>query len=357
MKNLLKYIVGLLLFTGASAQAESEMVALPPSFCVQNFNAYGPIYALNLKARTEILSRELLTRDSCDVIHLQEVWNESHIDQLEDLLKRRYLMSMPNRESRIGLMSLFQFELGEQETHNFVVNDEGGFLDTIRSVFKVKKAFHVVKADPRLLDEQMYFVNTHLHPTSQAIRVTQLVDILEWRLQHQDLKMILSGDLNANPQDLERGLALVLLGTRDGLYESVGDYPKGLCTYCVVNPTGWKMSDQVFDYILYSNIGEAQSSLFVQSAAINLKGTPRKPLSDHYGVKIEFGYKKNLIPQTRDSQNMRRETAVLYISQALRVLEKEKKAEFKPYQEKLTQYRDQLFSGEGTFSNYFEKFR
>ncbi|MNJ94643.1 Endonuclease/Exonuclease/phosphatase family protein [compost metagenome] len=354
---LLKALTLVAVFAVSQSYAQPEMASLPSGFCLQNFNAYGPIYAADVKARTEALSRELTSRSACDVIHLQEVWNKSHINQLEAELSNRYLMSTPNKEARIGLMSLFQSDMGEERTYTFHVNNEDGALDRVRELLNVKKAFHVVRADPRYLDEQIYFVNTHLHPTSSAVRVTQLIELLAWRLAHQDLKMVLSGDLNADPDSLERGLALTLLGARDGLYEHVGDYPKGLCTYCAWNPRGWLFTDRVFDYVLFSNVGASETNLVVKSAQINLRGTPGQPLSDHYGVRIDFEFKKERLAQDRDTQNIRRETAAMYLNRALKVLEEENLKAFRPYIAKIKILRSQLMSGEGEFAEYFEKFR
>src|SRR5690606_29174375 len=105
-------------------------------------------------------------------------------------------------------------------------------------------------------------------------------------------------------------------------------------------------------------IGEASTSLSVQSAQINLKGTPRRPLSDHYGVRVQFAYHKNQEPQgqTRDSYNWRKETTVRYLTQAIQTLKNEEFEGFEAYTAVLANYRDQLIHGDGPFAEYFEKF-
>ena len=157
------------------------------SFCMQNFNAYGPVYAPSVVSRTARMNYEVLQMPQCDVVQLQEVWNKGQIDQVTEDLSSSYHISAPNRAQKIGVMSLFQGLIQKTETHLFKVNSDGGFLDGARETFNVKKAFHVVKADLPRLSESMYFMNAHLHPTSQAVRLTQILDLLDWRLQNQDL--------------------------------------------------------------------------------------------------------------------------------------------------------------------------
>ncbi|HWU42355.1 MAG TPA: hypothetical protein VN132_02920, partial [Bdellovibrio sp.] len=79
----------------------------PAQFCMQSFNAYGPAYARDIHERTQWIAAELQARPRCDVIQLQEVWNNDQIDQVEEPLKPFYEISDPNRKERIGVMSLF----------------------------------------------------------------------------------------------------------------------------------------------------------------------------------------------------------------------------------------------------------
>lgn len=182
----------------------------PPRFCLQNFNAYGPIYASGIAERTSRMNSELQGIPKCEVVHLQEVWNAPQIRQIEQDLKHQYSISAPNKDQRIGLMSLFMGDVVATDTRSFQVNNEGGVMDGIRDALNVKKAFHVVRAEFFGIDEQFYFVNTHLHPSSEVVRVTQLLDLLDWRLRHQDAKLLLSGDFNADVNSLERELVIQL---------------------------------------------------------------------------------------------------------------------------------------------------
>ena len=327
----------------------------PPQFCLQNFNAYGPMYATNVAARTDRWTAELQVKPACAVVHLQEVWNSSHITQVEDALKFKYQITTPNRLARIGLMSLFRGEVLKQETFNFNVNNEGGFLDGIRDNFGVKKAFHVVTARVESLGEDIYFLNTHLHPTSSLVRITQLIDLLNWRLLNQDRKMILSGDFNANFDTLEHSFVTSLLQVGDSLPLARGGYAPGTCTYCRENPLSWLSDDRVFDYIFFSNVGTAPTELKVVGGDINLRGTARSPLSDHYGLRIQFSLEPAQASVNFFEQEERRQRAIAVLTSAALILKDEKRVEFDLYKNELLSLAQQLETRQGVFADYFMK--
>lgn len=245
-------IVGLLISVSSYAQAPLSGV----QFCMQSFNAYGPLYALNIEERTESMILELQALPRCEVVQFQEVWNDSQIDQVENSLHVIYEMSTPNRQEKIGVMSLFMGNILTADTRDFKINSDGNLLDRARSIFNVKKAFHVVRASLPGVPEELYFMNTHLHPTSTSVRLTQILDILEWRLGHQDTKLLLSGDFNGDQVSLERAVIMFLLGMHDSLVETYGGkYPESVCTYCAANPLSWLPDDHILDYIFFSNAG------------------------------------------------------------------------------------------------------
>lgn len=349
----------LLSFAGAFAHAEPVWQSddSAPQFCLQNFNAYGPMYALNVKARTERWTAELQAKPACAVVHLQEVWNTSHIKMVEHELSDLYRVSSPNRQARIGIMSLFKGDILKTETFSFRVNNEGGLLDGVREAFNVKKAFHVVTARVDNLGEDIYFINTHLHPMSSSVRLTQLIDLLNWRLQNQNHKMILSGDFNATFNTLEHTFVTSLLQVGDSLEIAEGGYRPGICTYCKDNRLGWLSDDRVLDYVFFSNVGSAETELKVVNGKVNLRGTPKNPLSDHYGLRIEFV----LAPKNPQvdflTQELRRQKAMNVLTQAAKILSHEKGDEFAPYKKELLQLVKQLESHQGVFADYFAKSR
>lgn len=358
--KLKAWILGSALVMSVQAFAESYWAPdpRPPRFCLQNFNAYGPIYAKDIEGRTERMTGLLQAIPKCEVVHLQEVWNEPQIDLIERNLKRQYSISAPNRDSRIGVMSLVMGDIKGTQTQAFDVNNEGGVLDSVREALNVRKAFHVVKAGFFGIDEDFYFINTHLHPSSPAVRVTQVLDILKWRLQHQDMKMLLSGDFNANVGSLERALVLATLGTRDAMEDAMGGYPKkGYCTYCAGNPRGWMLTDQVFDYIFYSNIGESSTTLRVESGEVNMRGTQREPLSDHYGVRVQFSVDPNRSSTNELGLELRKSYALQNLAKAERLLAQQEEPEFRPYVQLLKELQSQLQGKSGEFYRYFVNFR
>ena len=327
-------VVSFLVLSVQTAWATSywENSNQPPQFCFQNFNAYGPLYASGRTERTQGILGHLKARPKCDIIQLQEVWMESHINHIEESLKDQYSFSSPNRDSRIGIMDLVMGDILSRETFTFAVNNSGSVLDRARSVASVDKAFHVLRLKLPAIDEEFYVINTHLHPSSQAVRLTQILDLLRWRLQNQNFKVILSGDFNSDPQDLERRLLMSVVGLKDAMAESFtnGNYPADFCTYCKTNPLSWLPSDHVFDYIFYSNAGTAETSLKLASAEVNLKGSPKKPLSDHYGIRAYFTVEDG--KSSAELNLSQREQALKSLKKTIEVLDQESGKQWQPYQ-------------------------
>lgn len=328
-------VATLVVLSAQTALASSywETSDQPPQFCFQNFNAYGPLYASGRNERTEGILGHLKARPKCDIVQLQEVWMESHIDHIERSLREQYSFSSPNRDSRIGIMDLVMGDILSRETFTFAVNNSGSVLDRARSVASVDKAFHVLRVQLPAIDEEFYVINTHLHPSSQAVRLTQILDLLRWRLQNQNLKMILSGDFNSDPQDLERRLLMSVVGLRDAMADSFPNatYPAEFCTYCKSNPLSWLPSDHVFDYIFYSNAGSANTSLKLSSAEVNLKGSSQKPLSDHYGIRAYFHVENGKAPAA-ELNPVQKKLALESLAQAIEILDQESGKQWQPYQ-------------------------
>jgi|GEM_PF-1631217 len=356
---LSKLLIAGTLLLGLHAQAEQYWQAdpRPPRFCLQNFNAYGPLYASSIVERTQRFTGYLQGIPKCDVVHLQEVWNDSHIDQVERNLKHQYNISAPNRDARIGVMSLFMGDIRGRQTVNFNVNNEGGVLDTVRKALDVKKAYHIVRANFFGIDEDFFFMNTHLHPSSAAVRITQILDILQWRMKHQQLKLLLSGDFNADIDSAERRLLMLTLGTHDAMEEYLGSYPQGYCTYCSGNPLGWMLTDHTFDYIFFSNVGESGTTLKAVEGEVNMRGSPRKPWSDHFGVRVQFSVEPETSAINADALEKRRTQAIEALAVADYILKQETGPEFGPYQTLVNNLAQQLKNRQGDFNTYFEKFR
>ncbi|MFM6927515.1 MAG: endonuclease/exonuclease/phosphatase family protein [Bdellovibrio sp.] len=342
-----------------SARAEGGAVIIPEpaQFCMQTYNAYGPLYAPATRERMSWIGALLIGMPRCSVIQLQEVWNNSNIDQIENSFKHQYSVSSPNRGQRIGVMSIFDSDIKSTETVTFKVNSEGGLLDKIRKALDVKKAFHVVRTELFAMNEEFYFINVHLHPNSQAVRLTQILDMLNWRLQHQDLKVLMSGDFNADESSFDREFMMATMGLHDTFQESLGGrYPDSLCTYCANNPHSWRLDNHVLDYIFVSNIGGADTHLKVQRGEINMRGPLREPLSDHYGVRVYFTLESGQKLLLQDQQGAQRNAMMAMLDHAVSVFSAQKAPEFAPYGQKAKALKQQLLDKQGDFNAYLEKF-
>lgn len=356
MRGLIVCWFSLLLSLGAQAQWSLETDPSAPKFCLQNFNAYGPIYAQRVAERTSRMISELGASPSCEVVHLQEVWNSGQTAQIENGLKHRYHMSSPNKTAKIGLMTMVSGKLRDQQTFEFKVNHEGGVLDGIRKIFRVRKAFHIAKAQVGDLQESIYFLNTHLHPSSPSVRIAQLLDILNWRLKNHDLKWILSGDFNADVATFERRFVLAVLGVHDSMEQYLGHYPQEFCTYCRTNPLSWLRTNRVFDYIFYSNIGSSQTQLRAVDGRVNLRGTPQRPLSDHYGVQMHFALEPAVSIFSEQVYESRKMKTLQVIEVAQSILESQTDAEFQPYKDQLVDMARQLKTRRGPYFDYYARF-
>lgn len=307
------------------------------SFCLQNFNLYGPVYALDIELRTRATAGTLLREQTpCHIIQFQEVWNQGHIEQVHRLFNTHYLIDSPNRRERIGLMTLSRWPLLSSSTEFFKLNHEGGLLDSLRAMANVRKAFHINEVrlpseEPHTPDEIVYLINTHLHPTSQALRITQIIDLAKWRQENLDKKMIITGDFNAHHDSLEHQLVQDLLNVHDSAKVYFGDYPNDFCTYCRANPRSWKFSDEVLDYVWFSNQGGSPRKLKVSKVERNLTGIGKFTLSDHYGVRVLFTWEPSENWRSEVSQPAKISTASALT--AAQLLKKTKNKDFHPYVE------------------------
>lgn len=269
------------------------------AFCVQSYNTYGPAYALNTSHRTAEMIRRLRSMPSCEVIQFQEVWSPSQAHQfLQDLHPEYSIVSSPNLKFRIGLMGFYQGYSLDSQTHIFPLNQDGGLLDGFRGVFSVKKGFQVESLYVGDSREPLFFINTHLHPTSAPVRLAQILEIYHWRRAHTQQKVILTGDFNFELNSLERRVVMGLVGLQDSGEVVFQGYPPQLCTYCEENPLRWLRGNHVFDYVFYSNQGgDEQQKLKPKSAEVNFKSDREGYLSDHYGLRVQFEWENGMIPK------------------------------------------------------------
>lgn len=319
------------------------------ALCIQNFNAYGPIYASKVTKRTLLTTQELL-RNPCEVVHLQEVWNESQINLFAKGLGQAYQVSAPNREMRIGLMSFVQSPILKTETYSFRLNSDSGVLDTIRSIANVRKAFHVVTIKDQ--GRELKLVNTHLHPSSSAVRLTQLMDILFWRLNNMESDWVVSGDINAGIDSLELQFLQDVLQVKDaGKTYFGGSYPADFCTYCQRNPLGWLTEDRTFDYVFLGLGVYSPLRWNVFDFRVNLEMVGDTYLSDHFGVRVVADRRDQIYRKIRVDFDSGRVLRTLVDAEQL--LLREKKPEYQMFIEHLRELQKQILKKRGLYYNYW----
>lgn len=258
-------------------------------FCLQSFNAFGPLYATETEDRFSAFLNEL-NSEKCDIIQLQEVWSPKQVSWVEDALSGQYRSFSPNKKSRIGIMSLSFQDITPVHLQKFRVNNSGGLFDNIRELANIKKAFAVAKTKVSNSNEEIYVLNTHLHHMDTPIRLSQLLEILDWRLKNQELKIVMNGDFNANPGSIEIRFIEHVLKMKDSFITLKGKYPEDFCTYCADNPRAFGKGNHVFDYIFYSNFSSKHpnTDLYPIYTERNLMGKDSWSYSDHYGMKAKF---------------------------------------------------------------------
>ena len=266
------------------AQADSG------NFCAQTFNVYATAYASGVSDRLERLASEL-TRTPCDAIQFQEFWRLNDYTDFRNNLRSARMETVQadtlrNDGKKIGLASAFSGRITKAVSRRFMVNNEGGLLDGARSVLGVEKGYSMIEA--RLNNSiPVLFLNLHTHPTEEINRVAQVSQLALAYLRdygNSQLPVILTGDLNSTPADLEVKIFQDLLLFRDSYLEANGSYGKK-CTYCADNPLSWKSDDSVIDFVLLKNSPSVKLSAL--SSQINLQGEEGDPLSDHYGVRSQ----------------------------------------------------------------------
>ncbi|QDK45122.1 hypothetical protein DOM22_08110 [Bdellovibrio sp. ZAP7] len=267
--------------------------SLSQAICIQTFNTYGPLYAPNIASRSEALSKEILTAP-CDVIHFQEVWNSGQQNVIVDILQPRYNISAPNMDLKIGLMALTKGQINYTDVYTFVLNSDS-FMDSLKDIMGVKKGFMNMVVQLPGVATPILATNVHTHPLSGAVRITQILDIYQWRLRHLDYPWVMTGDFNFTAESFEWKFFKLLMGVRDVQEETVGY--NGQCTFCgSQNPLSDEKGNWVLDYIFVSNITKNMNWKWqMVDSQINLRGGQRSPLSDHYGLRAQLNLEQGSI--------------------------------------------------------------
>jgi exonuclease III len=301
-------------------------------FCIQSFNTYGPAYSSNLEGRTKKFLKLLKAEKNCSIVTLQEVWQDRHIEQLSLGLKNinsEYDVFHADtllNGSRSGLLMASSFPITSNEAYSFI-NYPNGISDWFREQMGVKKAVSalLVSVSDNGITDKLIVINTHLHHSSQPIRLAQIVELGEY-LNKAELKrfpLILAGDFNAQPYSLEWFLIKELLELQDSHLTSNKEYKKEDATYDENNPLSWGGPSRVLDYVFYRNGEETQ--LKIQSSQVFPKVYKDQYLSDHYGKKVSLDFEPiNGFFMPINYENQSKE----YIERALRILKNQKEKEY-----------------------------
>lgn len=303
-------------------------------FCFLTFNAYGPAYSLKLKKRTQLLAKLIEDESQCGVLTFQEVWRESHVRSLQSGLKKAYSKLDFYRgdellgDTKTGLMTSSFFPISEANTKLYRVYSNGP-ADWLREQVGVRKAFSkmLVEITDNGIQTPMEVINTHLHHSSQAIRLAQLVELAEYirNSSWQGFPLIISGDFNAQPYSLEWEFINKVVGAKDSHLLLRGRYTEKDCTYCNDNPLGWGGSSRVLDYIFIRNGHNV--TMQVKTSDIFPTKYDGQYLSDHYGrrVRLSLQYQTHQIEQVSNTSSQ----AVAVLEKVLQIFESQNSLEYK----------------------------
>jgi endonuclease/exonuclease/phosphatase family metal-dependent hydrolase len=288
MNNRALFLFLFALFSTQARAADGE-------FCVQTFNVYATAYASGVQERLSKLA-DTLTNQPCDIIQFQEFWREADFHRFSTEFARAQMNlvfadSLRRDQAMVGLTSAFHGKTGRMFSEIYRINNEDGFLDWFRNLSGVQKGITEIETQ---LDKgpNVLFLNTHTHPTSEPIRVAQMIQLADTVLIRSpnaaSLPLIFNGDINATPDSLEMAVLQKVLLLRDAYKETHGGKYGAECTYCESNPLSWGGGNRVIDFTLFRS--SATTTFRAVKSEINLRGSETAPLSDHYGVRSQLAF-------------------------------------------------------------------
>lgn len=304
-------------------------------FCLQTFNVYATAYSSNVRPRLSALA-DTLTNDPCDAVQFQEFWRESDFNFFRTEFARSSMNlvqadKLRPDSSMTGLVSAFQGKVERSYSELYRINNEDGLLDWFRKLGGVQKGFTALQAKIES-GPSVLFLNTHTHPTSEAIRTAQMIQLVDFALlraeKATELPVIFTADLNATPDSLEMALLEKVLLLRNAYLEANQSYGDS-CTYCNTNPLSWLKESRTIDFTLIRSAPSLE--LRSRQSEVNLRGTDRAPLSDHYGVRSQIQWADRYAALYDPADTIVRErkaAAVAALNRAKKVLAAEKKPVF-----------------------------
>lgn len=315
---------GLLFFCTWPSVAKADT----DSICIQTFNAYGPAYSRDLEKRTVAVGEEL-SASPCGIVQMQEVWSDTHhnwvMDALADSMFSLSSVRFDNvQRPQIGQSGLATFTteiLSSQDFVPFQVNTDG-LVDNVRELLGVIKGIGSSMITIRQNEDQkIRLMNVHLHPTSQRVRIAQVVQLLEAFFKYYPLQdpLIITGDFNFQPASAEYNLLQSVTRLTDAFVANNGRYASDTCTYCEGNVHHWPGQVGVLDYI-WSRRGQ-NHVITHQKTFVNLHGFNGVTPSDHFGMRSLVNLTESSVefvdPKTFDDRRQKALTATYAAIRAL----------------------------------------
>ncbi|MDE0151746.1 MAG: endonuclease/exonuclease/phosphatase family protein [Bdellovibrionales bacterium] len=261
--------------------------------CVQTLNTYGMFYSDNLEERHQ-QTLSFLRRHDCDIVLLQEVWQEEHYQNLKELSQDINMKSVyfrkPFDDKKSGLVGLFKGGVQTSDIFYFPPAVQSG-LGLLSDVFKaLDKGFGMAQVHSSWTPQDSLLVfNFHLNHISQMERVNQLLLYLRWILENSYLNqaIIAGGDFNFEPDSLEFRIIRSLFRFENP-YEQIRKQPEctHLCEDGGYEVFNFLVGEGIRDYIFFRS--SPQMSFNTQDVFAFPKHYNDTFLSDHFGLRAIF---------------------------------------------------------------------
>jgi len=273
--------------------AEAQIPHFNQSLCVQTLNTYGMFYSDNLEKRHQ-QTLSFLRQHDCDVVLLQEVWQDEHYKNLvqlsQDINMKSIYFKKPYDDRKSGLVGLFKGRVQSSDIFYFPPAVESG-LGIINSWFTIiDKGFGIAQIRfPMERQDSFLVFNFHLNHISKVERVNQLLLYLKWILENSytDQAIIAGGDFNFEPSSLEFRVIKKLFRFEDP-YEQLKKQPE--CTH-LCEDGGYEffnflVGEGIRDYIFFRS--SSQINFNTKDISAFPKNYNNTFLSDHFGLRATF---------------------------------------------------------------------
>ena len=288
-----KILFTLAIFSVFFIESSRSLTRSNQQLCVQTLNTYGMFYADNLEERHQ-KTLEFLKQHDCDIILLQEVWEEAHYQNLaqlsQDINMNSVYFRKPYDDKKSGLVGLFRGDVQESDVFYFPSPIESG-LEFLYDLFRViDKGFGMAQVRTSLSHQNPFLVfNFHLDNISQTQRISQLLLYLEWILENSYLNqaIIAGGDFNFEPSSLEFRIMKKLFQFKNP-YEQMRKPHE--CTHLCADG-GYDffnsfIGEGIRDYIFFKS--SSKTNFDPQDVFIFPKRYNDVFLSDHFGLRAIF---------------------------------------------------------------------